>query len=194
MPAWAINAVALFGVLVLISTFALGLLWRLGSWAISTPALLTLDEGLPIGSEAPDIAAHSYDQDMHLSFQGRQSVVVFGARGCEPCNQLLEIAANHPATRDLRLVYVSDADDVDVSPDTLRRWETYRFHDEPSARERWRAPVSPYLHIVDVNGRIAAKGIANQAEHLDRFFGLGPPGATVHANRHAKTRVDISTY
>jgi hypothetical protein len=62
-----------------------------------------------------------------------------------------------------------------VSPDLEGPWEIYTFHDEQKARDTWRAPVSPYFHSIDAYGRIAAKGIANRPEHLDRLMALKPP-------------------
>jgi len=174
MAPWAVNALALFATVLLVSAVALGLLWRIGLWRVPRVASLTFDEGLPIGSEAPDIAAHDRDRDVHLSFQGWRSLVVFGTRACKPCHQLLEAAIHHPATRHLRLVYISDADDVDVNPDALRRWETYRFHDEMNTRRSWHAPVSPYFHVVNQAGHVIEKGIANTSEHLDRLLQLSP--------------------
>jgi hypothetical protein len=166
---------------------SLALLWRLAAWRVRPAAALIEDEGLLVGSEAPQVAAHRGDQDAHLGFVGRTSFVVFGQQPCEPCNQLLEVAAWHPATRHMRLVYLSDSDDVlGVEPQVKARWEMYRLHDSQAARAQWRAPVNPYFHVVDEDGRILAKGVANRAEHLDRLLSLRPPGiargVTVHGS------------
>jgi hypothetical protein len=41
---------------------------------------------------------------------------------------------------------------------------------------QWRAPVSPYFHVIDHEGRIAAKGVASEASHLDRLMSVTPVG------------------
>lgn len=180
-PWTAVAAPLAFGLLV---TFALasGLAWRIGGWHISPAESLTLDEGLPLGSKAPEIAAHANEHEYHLSFQGRPTFLVFGAAYCQPCLELIESASRHPATRRLRRVYVGDTIDLSVDPDILAHWEVYALHDVLSTRKLWRAPVSPYFYVITNTGRILAKGIANLPAHLDRLLSLPPldvPSMTV---------------
>ena len=176
MTSWVSTALGLMVFTTAVLCFGLALLARIGSWRIAPAASLTFDEGLRIGGRSPEIAAHRHDDEYHLSFEGRRTFLVFGARGCAPCEQLLRAAARHPATRNWRLVYMSDADDVDLDPGIADRWEIYRFHDEPHSRRVWRAPVSPYFHVISEDSRILEKGIANAPEHLDRLFRLPPAG------------------
>lgn len=158
---------------------ALGVLWRLGARHMSQAASLTFDEGLRIGAKAPQIAGHRGEREFHLSFGGHAySMLVFGKSGCEPCSELLEHAAVHPATSRMRLVYFSDTDDVTLAPEIAGAWEVYRFHHEKRSREQWRARVSPYFHVIDGSGRVVEKGIANLPEHLDRLFALDSPEQT----------------
>lgn len=175
MEAWSANAVALFLVLGGLTWLALGLLWRIGSWQRPAVETLTLDEGLRIGAQAPPVAAYVGEQEAHLAFGGCESFVAFGTNGCEPCNELLHVAATHPATKHLRRVYIADSEAVDGDRHLLASWEIYRFHDEDRARAAWRAPVSPYFHLLDSDGRVVAKGLANRSEHLDRLLVLRPP-------------------
>jgi hypothetical protein len=177
MQPWTANVLGLFLFAIVIGWLAVALLWRVGLWSIHPAETLTVDQGLRIGTQAPEIACHIGANDMHLSFRDRVSFVVFGAEECEPCRELIRAAAVHPATRSMRLVYVGDSESLDdIEPELARRWESYRFHDEPTARRQWRAPVSPYFHVIDETGRIAAKGVANASKHLDRMLALAPAG------------------
>ena len=153
---------------------ALGLLWRLGSWLVDQSEALNEDEGLAVGSEAPQVACHAGEQEFHLTLVGRTAFVAMGTFGCQPCSDLLTAAARHPASAHMRLIYLSDTDQVEVDPQVAVFWETYRFHDEDAARRQWRAPVSPYFHVVDEHGRVRAKGVASRPEHLDRLLSLQP--------------------
>jgi hypothetical protein len=174
--AWWANVVLLLTLTVCLAFLAIALLWRVGSWQVGRAQSLNEDEGLRIGARAPQLAAHVGDTDWHLSFDGIFSFVVFGVRGCRPCEELLRVAVWHPATSQMRLVYVGDTEEVDIEPEISGRWEIYRFHNEDSAREMWRAWASPYFHVVDPRGMIAAKGIANHPAHLDRLLSLAPTG------------------
>jgi hypothetical protein len=162
-----------------IAWWGLALLWRVGSWHVSPAATLTYDEGLAIGSPAPEVACHAIDgSDRHLSFGGRTAMVVMGNAGCRPCGSLLRVAATHAATRSMRRVYLTDSDAEDLDPAALASWEVYLYHDEESVRDTWRAPVSPYFHVVDPRGAIVEKGVASESEHLDRILHLRPPSAS----------------
>lgn len=173
---WTANVIALLCGAAVVWVLALALLWRLGAWQVGQAESLIEDEGLALGSEAHQVAAHSRDDEFHLSFVGRTSFVAFGAHGCEPCRELLTVAAQHPATSHMRLVYLNDVDDIDVDPEIAGRWEVYRLHDDQAARRQWRAPVSPYFHVIDEEGRVRAKGVANRPDHLDRLLTLRPAG------------------
>jgi hypothetical protein len=70
MSPWIANEVALALALLVLIVSALALLWRVGSWRISPAATLNLDEGLRIGSIAPELAVRAGEQDFHLASSG----------------------------------------------------------------------------------------------------------------------------
>lgn len=109
MDAWIANTAALFVATLVIGILALALLWRIGSWRIPPAASLILDEGLPLGASAPQIAAFRGNAAYHLSFGGTTTLLVFGTHFCEPCKDLVAAASRHPATRRVRKVYVGDS-------------------------------------------------------------------------------------
>lgn len=157
-----VNLVALELVTGALVVMGLALLWRVGSWNLHPADVLTHDEGLRIGSVAHQIACHREEHEYHLDFIGRTSLVVFGLKGCRPCRQLLEAAPRHPATMHARRVYLSTDNPADLDEDFgFPQWEIYSYHDETKTRDTWRAPVSPYFHLIDSNGVVLAKGVAN---------------------------------
>lgn len=177
MSPWLANELGLAFVFVLVALAGLALYWRVGSWWISPAASLTFDEGLRIGSKAPNLVGSTDNYDIDISWVGgRLSFVAFGKAGCQPCGELLAAAPDHPATRHMRLIYMTDEPGQEV--DLSGAWEIYRFHDEGRQRALWRAPVSPYFHVIDPQGRIAEKGVANLGEHLDRLLTVLPPAVS----------------
>jgi hypothetical protein len=177
LVAWTANVIALTVVIVGLVWLSVALLWRVGSWSVHPAETLISDYGLQIGAEAPEIACHWRSSERHLSFVGSMSFVVFGRLDCEPCQRLLRIASTHPATRSMRLVYVGDSEEMELEPELHERWEAYRFHNEHRSRVQWRSPVSPYFHVIDHAGRVAAKGVASEPSHLDRLMSVTPVGA-----------------
>lgn len=171
---WTANAVALALFSVGIAALTWGLLWRVVTWRTPAAEQLVNDEGLQIGSFAKPLTGHRGDDDIEVTFDGQQAFLVFGTSDCEPCKDLLRVASSHPATHQMRLVVMSDDETLDLPPEVAARWESYRFHAEQFAREAWKVPVSPYFHLMDEFGRVAAKGLANRPEHLDRLLELPP--------------------
>jgi hypothetical protein len=184
VSAWVANTLALALSSLVVLVTALALLWRVGAWRMSPAASLNLDEGLTVGTQAPELAAIGAGQEVHLSFIGSDTFIAFGVDGCAPCRDLIEVAARHPATRHMRRVYVTD-NDIPVAGDALDHWEIYRFIDEKTARRQWRAPVSPYFHLVDAEGRIVDKGLGSKPEHLDRLLFLKPPSVRARPSTRA---------
>jgi hypothetical protein len=168
----------------LVAAFALALglalLWRIGAWQVRDLHSLHEDEGVPIGKKVPDVATYAGpvgpDEQDHLDFLGRATLVVFGQADCEPCLALLAVAGTHPATKHLDLVYVAGGRDDHLSEaDAVNRtvgnrWRLHRFVAEAMARRQWNVAVSPYFHVLDAAGRVVTKGVASRAEHLDHLL------------------------
>lgn len=185
--AWLSNAIALLLLSFMTWLLALALLWRISALRIGRADRLIEHEGLPIGYEAPEVAAHQGGREVHLSIVGGTTFLAFGLRDCRPCDELLSIVPRHPATRYMRLVYLSDDERVDVEPQVAAAWEVYRLHN-PAARAQWHAPVSPYFHVINEHGRVIAKGVANKPEHLDRLLSLFPDGSPTGTAAITSTR------
>lgn len=176
---WTANVIALSIFLLGTAALSLALLWRVTTWTTHAADRLTNFEGLPIGSPAKPLAAHDGRDDAELMFEGKRTFLMFASSGCKPCAELLRAASNHPATRDLRKVVVSDDENHEAFELPGCRWESYRFHDEELARSAWKAPVSPYFYVIDEFSRVMAKGVANRPEHLDRLLDLPPSSLRV---------------
>lgn len=185
---WTANVIALLAFCVLIGCLTLALLWRVVTWEKPKAALLNEDEGLPIGSFAKTIAAHAEDHELDVTFGDAPAFLVFGTSDCKPCAELLHVASRHPATRNLRKVYVSDTGELDLDTDFASAWEGYRFDQEQVARSAWRTPVSPYFYVLDEFGRIAAKGLANRPQHLDRLLEIPPTPVRITTLARTATR------
>jgi hypothetical protein len=185
---WTTNAVALALFCCLIGALALALLWRVVTWETHPAELLTMDEGLPIGTFAKPLTAHLGEKEIEVTFGDVPAFLVFGSSDCRPCTELLRAASRHPATRHLRLIAISDSEALDLDTDYATAWESYRFEGEQTARAVWRAHVSPYFYLLDEFGRIAAKGLANRPDHLDRLLELPPTPVRISTLSRLATR------
>jgi hypothetical protein len=171
---WSANVAALAIVMAGTAVLSLALLWRVTTWTTHSADLLTNFEGLRIGETAKPLSSHVRDQDFEVTFGGKVTFLVFATSDCRPCAELLRAASMHPATRAMRLVVVSEDEEVHLTPDLGCYWESYRFDNEEKSRRDWKVPVSPYFYVLDEFSRIAAKGVANRPAHLDRLLELPP--------------------
>ena len=150
--------------------------WRASSWNLRPAEVLNSVEGLPISAKAPAFTGYGADGgEVDFAFLGGYTLLVFGMADCAPCRELVDTAAFHPATRTMRRIYASREGGLPSARGVDALWEAYKFHDEASQRELWRAPVSPYFHVIDQKGRVRAKGIGSTAAHLDRLFSIHTP-------------------
>lgn len=185
---WTVNVIALSLLCVLVGCLTLALLWRVVTWEKPRADILNQDEGVPVGSFAKPLAAHAGEMERDITFGDVPAFLVFGTSDCRPCSELLFVASRHPATRGLRKIYVSDTGELDLDTDFAVAWESYRFDSEEAARAAWRTPVSPYFYLLDEFGRVAAKGLANRPEHLDRLLEIPPTPVRISTLARMATR------
>lgn len=180
MSPWLANALGLALLLLVANAFAAAALWRVSGWGTRSAEGFALRHGIAAGARAPQIAGYDQDKEVHMGFIGGRTIVVFGKGDCDPCVELLYAGSNHPALSRARRVYLSaePAPPAGLDPYVHTQWEFYRFHDEERTRLQWEAPVSPFFHFIDEDGRVLAKGIANRPSHLDRLLDIPPPGAS----------------
>lgn len=172
---WWIAITPLSLVLVLAITSAIAGLWRVSSWNVGNLERLLTQEGVPVGAQAPDLTGHADEYDVHVTFEGVHTFVIFAEGGCPPCLDLIDAADKHPALAHARLIYASSSEPEFPVALTVRQWEIIRFHDEPAARRHWNAPVSPFYHFIDPLGRVVSKGVASRPSHLDHLLQAAPP-------------------
>lgn len=182
--AWLVSYVVLWGVVLFQGLVIFILLRQLGVMYLGT-AQGVANDGLPIGDRAPDFTASGLEgQDISLAdFRGRPLLLVFGSPNCVPCRQLipdLHVFARERAA-EMRVLFLSRSE-VE---------ESRRFADElnlevPIATvpndelaDKFRARVTPFAFLVDGEGVIQAKGLANNRDHLELLVRM----ARRHADR-----------
>lgn len=123
-------------------------------------------QGLQLGDEAPPFSLTDHDgRGVAFPDSGRvPSVLVFGEADCPPCNTLAG-ELNKLANDTVRILFVS-GDDADDN----RRFATEHRAAYPvlsdassSTSKAYKVRSTPFVYVVDEDGIIRSKGIANSA-------------------------------
>lgn len=138
---------------------------------------LTLSGGPAIGELAPTFALPSLNGGETLvggsSADGRSTLLFFLSPSCPICKGLLPVVKSlvQEFSGTVRLVLASDGDEADQ----LRMIVREKLADYPFvlSSELGRAHAVgklPYAVLIGADGRVAAKGLVNNREHVESLF------------------------
>lgn len=169
--AWQVALLVLWGIVIVQGLFLVFLYRQVGINLLNRAAAIDRD-GLPVGSEAPDVNAIGLDGSIVRLAQLRSGLqlVIFGSPTCRPCRGLLpifvEFAREHT---EIQCLFVS----VGPWQDSLgfhRRHDFGKvvFLGDPEKRvlEHFEVRVTPFGHLIGGDGTVRAKGLVNNREHL----------------------------
>jgi len=132
-------------------------------------------DGLPVSSRAPSWDAFDVAEDKRTSraFLGRALALVFVEPSCGPCKQLLTslggFARDHAAS--LAVAVAGASDEID-NKQMVQRYElalpvlTQR---EQHLAALFNVTATPFVHVIDEEGLIRAKGIVNTRAQLEEM-------------------------
>jgi methylamine dehydrogenase accessory protein MauD len=134
--------------------------------------------GLEIGTQAPELTAHDL-QGQPLTFggkRGKPALMLFITSSCSTCSVLA------PA---IRALWKSERDRIEISlislfsddEQTRRFVGRYKLTDiSCTTSERvgldYKVTSPPYGLLIDESGMVRAKGIVNNAEHLESLLNV----------------------
>lgn len=179
---WA--AVLALGFLLLGLLRRLALLqWRLDEVTAVTPSRIGRD-GLPPGRAAPDFALPSTGGSIVAlaDFGGRPRLVAFVQPGCGPCGEVVPALNAVHRRGEVAVIAVASGEPADN-----RAWAERHGAEFPvlvqqhrEVARRYEVFATPYAFVVDEQGRIAAKGIVNNAQHVDFLLAGARNGKRAH--------------
>lgn len=177
---WAASYVALWAVVGLLSFVSLGLLRQLGliqmRIGLDQGALIT-KEGLERGTPAPDFEAIDVvsGETVRLSqYRGRRTVIVFLTTGCLACRELVphlnQVARDEQGRITFLTVCYGDLPSCLFFTKTYKL-ETRMLADPTNAiAESYQIDVTPFTFLIDENGVVLFRGIANNWPQLEALL------------------------
>jgi len=170
---WLVSFIVLWVIVILEGVLILLLYRQLGILYLGTASGVSRD-GLAVGAKAPDFSLPTADgRTVSLnSLRGRNVLLLFGSTHCEPCRRLLpgleEFAGREG--RDFQVLWLNQGTMEDTqaflaetgSPLTML---TFR----EGLNDDYRVRVTPFLFMIDGNGVIKAKGLANTKAQVEWY-------------------------
>lgn len=169
---WLVSYIVLWAVVLAQGGIIFILLRQLGVIYLGS-AQGVAGDGLAVGANAPDFAATSVagESVTLASFAGRPLLLIFGSPTCAPCKALIPDLNVFSAERraELAVLFLShgDADATRRMADEHRIAVPVAHHPDDRIANAYQARVTPFAFLIDGDGVIRAKGLANNREHLE---------------------------
>lgn len=175
--AWLVSYVVLWFGLLGLAVLVLVLYRELGEIYLGTSAGVSRD-GPPIGTAAASFTLPDYRHD-RFTFPrpNTAALVVFGSQQCGPCQRLFpELAtwgSRYRHQLDTVVIDISegglDNEIVDqLSPDVVTLWGY-----QARVLKDYKVRVSPFAVLIDNQGKVVAKGLVNNSQHLEDLLENG---------------------
>ena len=174
---WLASYIVLWGVVLFQGLVIFVLLRQLGIMYLGSAPGVNRD-GITPGERAPEFTLPDpAGRPVSLAdFRGRALLLVFGSTTCTPCRGLIPDlnAVARERAAELQALYLSRGEAA----------ETRRFIEELDVRvpvavhadmalpDQYRARVTPFAFVIDAEGIVRAKGLANNRAHLEALLRL----------------------
>lgn len=172
---WLISYIVLWVVVLGLALLVLLLYRQLGIMYLGTAEGVSRD-GLEKGTRAPDFSLTDQHGTVHRlsSLRGRPVLLLFGSPHCSPCRILLpQLHDWARAHRDMEVLWLNAAspeESLKFVSDTSTTLPVLPFTPEDNVMEQYRVRVTPFMFMVDEQGIVRAKGLANTRSGLDIYY------------------------
>lgn len=176
--AWLASYIALWAIVLFQGVVIFVLLRQLGVIYLGT-AQGVANDGLDVGHAAPDFSLTQLDglSVSLASFQAKPLVLIFGSPTCVPCRGLIPDlnAFARDRANELGVLFLSRGDEHSARrlADELSIEVPVASHPDEKLPDAYQARVTPFGFLVDKQGVIRAKGLANNREHLELLLRNG---------------------
>jgi methylamine dehydrogenase accessory protein MauD len=192
---WLASYIVLWAVVLFQGGLIFLLLRQMGVMYLGTGQGVARD-GLAPGQRAPDFTLPDVaGATVSLAdFQGLPLLLVFGSPNCAPCKLLipdLNVFA-HERREELRVLFLSRGalEDTRQFVSEAGAEVPVATHPDDELSDKYKARVTPFAFLIDGEGVIRAKGLANNREHLEMLLRAAseePPDGEKTVGRNGRT-------
>lgn len=169
--AWLASYIALWAVVLFQGLVIFLLLRQLGIMYLGTAQGVARD-GLAVGQRAPDFALPALDgRTVALAdFLSRPLLLIFGSPNCAPCRSLIPDlnAFAREKREEIGVLFLmrGEAEAAQRFVDETGIEAPVAVHPDERLPDQYKARVTPFAFVIDREGIIRAKGLANNRDHL----------------------------
>ena len=172
---WLVSYIVLWAAVLGLGVLVLLLYRQLGIMYLGTAEGVSRD-GIEKGHTAPDFTLSDQHGVVHRlkAYRGRPVMILFGSPHCSPCRillpQLHDWARSHPDVMVLWLNAASPEESLKFVSETGSTLPIVPFAPETNLMDSYRVRVTPFMFLLDENGVVRAKGLANTKSGLDLYY------------------------
>jgi len=187
--AWLVSYIVLWGVVAFQGLVIFVVLRQLGMMYLGTAQGVARD-GIAAGQRAPDFTLPNLAGSLVslADFRGRSLLLVFGSTSCAPCRGLApdlnEFARAKAGEFDALFLIRGTPNEVQRFVDELDVRVPVALYNDEELLEKYKTRVTPFAFIIDGEGVVRAKGLANNREHIDMLVKMAADESKGRARRN----------
>jgi methylamine dehydrogenase accessory protein MauD len=166
---------------------------------IAPVGALAIGGGPAVGDVAPRMTLQTLDgasMTFGVPSASASRLILFVSSDCPVCKRLIPLAKSVAKAEGLELVFAGDAPDPALRELVARyALEGYPFINSRDLGMAFQVAKLPYAVLLDEQGRVASKGLANTREHLESLVTANLTGfesvQSYLASREAKPAVTV---
>jgi methylamine dehydrogenase accessory protein MauD len=172
---WLVSYIVLWLLVLVLLVLVFVLYRQLGVMYLGSAEGVSRD-GIDKGTRAPDFTlTDQYGTPHTLSqYRGHPVLLLFGSPHCSPCRVLLpqlhDWARAHPDVTVLWLNATSPEESLKFVSDTGASLPILPHEPGQNLLDRYKVRVTPFLFMLDENGVVRAKGLANTKAGVDLYY------------------------
>lgn len=174
---WLVSYIVLWGIVLFQGLVIFVLMRQLGIIYLGTAQGVARD-GIAAGQRAPDFTLPDLAGRLRslADFRGRPLLLVFGSTSCAPCRSLVPdlnaFAQTHAAELDALFAIRGTPSETQRFVDELGLAVPVGVFNDEELPEKYKARVTPFAFVIDGEGIVRSKGLANNRAHLDMLLKL----------------------
>ena len=186
---WLVSYIVLWGVVLFQGAVIFVLLRQLGLMYMGSAQGVGRD-GLAPGERAPEFALPDLAGRLvsQADFRGQPLLLVFGSTACAPCRGLIPDlnAVARERAAELQVLYLSrgDLEETQRFVDELDVRVPVALHPDHELPDKYKARVTPFAFVIDGEGIVRAKGLANNRDHLEQLLRMAKEEIEREARRN----------
>ncbi len=172
---WLTSYVILWGIVLFQGLVIFVLMRQLGIIYLGTAQGVARD-GIAAGQRAPDFTLPDLAGGLRslAGFHGRSLLLVFGSTSCGPCRGLVPdlnaFAQTHADGLDALFAIRGTPAETQRFAEELGLGVPVGVYNDEELAEKYKVRVTPFAFVIDGEGIVRSKGLANNRAHLDMLL------------------------